>query len=323
MKKKKLLFIFLEIILILCVLVGVFYFQKRAAEQDRQLVSVEDTEKRFRPSISYQGQDYPLKRNMSSVLLIGTDKIEGDARPDDDELTYNFNLADFIVVLVFDHSNKTVTPFQVCRDSMCDVDTLRGLRRMQITLAHTMGNGKEESCITVKKAVERLAFGVPIDNYVSFTMDAVPLLNDLVGGVTVKLEDDIPQLGPEYRKGESVTLRGKKALQFVRYRDTSLLDDNLRRMGHHRLYLYAFTDAARSALSQDQDLAIKAFKLVNPFLCTDLTVDDVTKIVDNLCNYEILPAVTPTGVYTEGEQFAEYILDETALWDCVYSVFCS
>jgi anionic cell wall polymer biosynthesis LytR-Cps2A-Psr (LCP) family protein len=323
MKKKKLLFLLLELMLILCVTAGVFYFQKRAAEEDKQLVRAEDTEKRFRPSISYQGQDYPLKRNMSSLLLIGVDKIEDDARPDDDELTYNFDLADFIVVLVFDHSNKTVTPFQVCRDAMCDVDTLRGLRRMQITLAHTMGNGKEESCITVKKAVERLAFGVPIDNYVSFTMDAVPLLNDLVGGVTVKLEDDIPQLGPEYRKGESVTLRGKKALQFVRYRDTSLLDDNLRRMSHHRLYLYAFTEAARSALSQDQDLAIKAFKLVNPFLCTDLTVDDVTKTVDNLCNYEILPAVTPTGVYTEGERFAEYILDETALWDCVHSVFCS
>jgi anionic cell wall polymer biosynthesis LytR-Cps2A-Psr (LCP) family protein len=323
MKMKKLLIIFLEVILILCVVAGVFYFQKRAAEQDRQLVSAEDAEKRYRPSISYQGQDYPLKRNMSSVLLIGTDKIEGDGKPVDDDLTYNFNLADFIVVLVFDHSNKTVTPFQVCRDSMCDVDTLRGLRRMQITLAHTMGNGKEESCITVKKALERLIYGVPIDNYVSFTMDAVPLLNDMVGGVTVTLEDDIPQLGIKYRKGESVTLRGKQALKFIRYRDTSLLDDNLRRMGHHRLYLYAFTEAARSALSQDQDLAVKAFKRVDPFLCTDLSVDDVSKIVDNLCNYEILPVVTPTGVYTEGERFAEYILDETALWDCVHSVFCS
>ena len=206
---------------------------------------------------------------------------------------------------------------------MCDVDTLRGLRRMQITLAHTMGNGKEESCLTVKKALERLMYGAPIDNYVSFTMDAVPLLNDLVGGVTVTLEDDIPQLGTKYRKGESVTLRGNEALRFVRYRDTSLIDDNLRRMGHHRAYLYAFTKAARSALSRDQDLAIKAFKLVDPFLCTDLTVDDVSKIVNNLCSYEILPTVTPTGVYSEGERFMEYTLDETALWDCVNSVFCS
>lgn len=323
MKKEKLLLIILVVLLILGVVVGVLYVQKRAAEQDQQLVSAEDTEKRFRPSISYQGQNYPLKRNTSSLLLIGTDIMEGDGKPVDDELTYNFKLADFIVVLLFDHSNKTVTPFQVCRDSMCDVDTLRGLRRMQITLAHTMGNGKEESCITVKKALERLIYGVPIDNYVSFTMDAVPVLNDLVGGVTVKLEDDIPQLGDAYRKGESVTLRGKEALRFVRYRDTSLLDDNLRRMGHHRLYLYAFTEAARGALSRDQDLAIKAFKLVDPFLCTDLTVDDVSKIVDNLCNYEILPVVTPTGVYIKGEQFPEYILDETVLWDCVHSVFCS
>ena len=152
MKKKKLLFLLLELMLILCVTAGVFYFQKRAAEEDKQLVRAEDTEKRFRPSISYQGEDYPLKRNMSSLLLIGTDKIEGDGKPADDELTYNFKLADFIVVLVFDHSNKTVTPFQVCRDSMCDVDTLRGLRRMQITLAHTMGNGKEESCINSQKS---------------------------------------------------------------------------------------------------------------------------------------------------------------------------
>ena len=294
-------------------------------------LSQEDLAKRYRPSITYGGASYPLKRNMSSLLLIGTDNyIDDDKQVYDDEYYHNFNLADFLVILVFDHDRKTVTPFQVGRDTMCEVTRMNiagqplESRIMQITLSHSYGTGKEDSCINTRNCIEKLLFQVPIDNFLAFTMDTVPLINDLVGGVTVTLESDIPPLGSQFVKGATVTLKGKNALTFVRYRDKTLMDGNLTRMANQRLYLDGFTDAARKAAGEDADLAIKAFKLANPFLCTDLTVDQIQRIADDLLAYEIQPFVTPDGVYElrSGENFPGFYVDEASLWSCVKSTFC-
>lgn len=323
MKKKKLLLLAVELLGVIAIIFGVLAFQKHTEEQDAELVSAEDAARRYRPTISYQGQDYPLKRNMSSLLLIGTDNFVDDAKQREG-LPYNSNLADFLVVLVFDHSAKTVTPLQICRDTMCDVTTTSSrVRRMQITLSHSYFSGKEDSAENTRNAVQKLLHDAPIDSYLAFSMDAVPTANDLVGGVTLTLEDDIPALGPNYIAGATVTLKGQEALRFIRYRDTSLLDDNLRRMAHHRLYITAFVEQARDLAAKDPDFTMKAFRRVEKFLCTDLTVDNVSRMLENLNEYEILPAITPDGKYQEGERFAEFIVDETSLWDCVHTVFCA
>lgn len=323
MKKRNILLLLAELLAIAAVVSGVVFFQKRAQEQDASLVSPEEAAKRYRPSITYEGHDYPLKRNTSSLLLIGTDNFVDDGDQYED-LPYNFNLADLLVVLVFDHSAKTVTPVQINRDTMCDVRTTSGrTRQMQITLAHSYFSGKEDSCENTRLAVENLMFNVPIDSYLSFSMDAVGPANDLVGGVTVTLEDDIPALGPGYVRGASVTFHGAEALRFVRYRDTSLVDDNLRRMGHHRLFVNAFIEAARDLAARDPDFTMRAFRAVEKFLCTDLSVDNVSKILDNLNEYEILPTLTPGGEYRMGEQYAEYYMDTASLWECVHKAFCT
>lgn len=322
-KRTKLLLLTLELLAVVGIAFGVLYAQRHAVKQDEERLSSEEIQYRYTPSIQYQGQDYALKRNLSTLLLIGTDNFVDDAKQYDD-LPYNFNLADFLVILVFDRSNKTITPVQICRDTMCDVTTSSGtVARMQITLSHSYGTGKEDSCIYTRNAVENLLFGVPLDNFLSFTMDAVPLMNDLVGGVTLTLEDDIPALGPEYTAGAEITLRGKDALSFVRYRDTSLLDDNLRRMSHQRLYLDAFTAAAREAVRQDPDFAVKCYRAAENFLCTDLSAEQVTDMVNELCDYTLLPVRCPGGVYVEAEPFPEFLMDESSLWDCVREVFCA
>ena len=323
MKTKHLLLVLATLLLVSGITVGAYYFQKQIEKEDSALVTAEDTAKRFRPSLVYQNGIYPLKRNISSLLLIGTDNYIDDDKQMEEGIPYNYNHADFVAILVFDHANKTVTPVHMCRDSMCAVNTVLGLKRLQLNMAHTMGTGKEDSCIAVRDTLENLLYGAPIDNFFSFSMETVPLLNDLVGGVTVTLEDDIPQLGEEYVAGATVTLNGKNALKFVRFRDLYVGDDNLRRMAHQRQYLSAFTEAARKTAARDQDLAVKAFKLIDKYVCTDMTVDGISRLVDNLCNYEVLPVVSPPGEYVKGKVYMEYNLDETALWECVRSVFCA
>lgn len=323
MRNRKLLLVLLNVLLLAGIVVGVACYQKTAAREDEALLDESERAKRFVPSLTYQGQDYPLKRNVRALLLIGTDNFIDDDKQYED-LPYNFNLADFLVVLVFDNVGKTVTPVQICRDTICEVCLPDGTtRREHITLAHTYGTGKEDSCELTRNTVENLLYGVPIENFFAFTMETVPLLNDLVGGVSVKLEEDIPELGPEYVRGATIRLRGSAALRFVRYRDTSLMDSNLQRMARHRQYLTAFTESARAAIEKDPDFAQRAFKASEKYLCTDLSVENVSTLIDNLSEYEILPAVTPSGGYVKGEQFPEFIVDEESLWSCVRTAFCA
>jgi len=330
-KKNNRLLILFEIVLVIALGFGFFFAKKIMDQRDLSLSTQEQRDRRFLPYITYEGKNYPLKRNMSTVLLIGTDNFADDEErllPDD--YYHNSTLADFIVILVFDHSAKTVTPLQIGRDTMCAVKRIDNDGKplpdgfMQITLSHAYGSGKEDSCINTRDSVENLLFNVPIDNFLAFTMDTVPLVNDLVGGVTVTLENDIPALGAEYVKGASITLKGKQALRFVRYRDTQFMNSNLRRMSNHRLYMDGFTVAARAAAEKDSDLVVKGFKLVQRFLCTDLTLDHIQRMIDDLVAYEFLPFVTPSGAYDlrEGEKFPGFYTDDASIWAVVKPVFC-
>ena len=277
--------------------------------------------------LTYQEKNYPVLRRMSSVLLIGTDNYVDDAKQNKTEAFYNFNQSDFLVILVFDHDKKTVTPLQVNRDTMCEVPWLTvngmvgGTVTEQITLAHTYGSGKKDSCENVITAMRDLLYQAPVDHYLAFTMDAVPVINDLVGGVTVTLEDDVPAMGEEYVKGATVTLKGQNALRFVRTRELNL-NGNMTRMNHQRLYLASFTEAARAAAAKNQDLATQAFKAIDPFLTTNLSVNQISEIIDDLVNYEILPVISPEGELVMGEEHVEFYPDDASIWECVYTAFC-
>ena len=53
--------------------------------------------------------------------------------------------------------------------------------------------------------------------YISMNMDAIAILNDAVGGVTVNVTDDFSAVDPSITKGE-VTLKGDQALTFIQTR---------------------------------------------------------------------------------------------------------
>ena len=69
-------------------------------------------------------------------------------------------------------------------------------------------------------AVSNLFYGMPINGYVALNMNAVAMINDAVGGVTVTVPEDMAQVDPSFAEGAAVTLTGDQALKFTRYRDT-------------------------------------------------------------------------------------------------------
>ena len=325
-KRGKIIFLIVDLFLLILLAAAVYFAQTEKNEIPETQDDVDSYYARF---IEHDGQVYPVKRGIQTLLLIGKDAMEGRRPVSDVETFYNDDLADFLLVLAFDHENKTVTPLEINRDTMCDVPWLSvnglvgGYARLQVTMAHIFGTGKQDSTKNVVTAVQGLLHGAPIDHYFTFSMDTVPIINDLVGGVTVTLEDDVPSLGPDYVKGNTITLKGNEALRFVRTRDVSVIDSNVSRMGHQRLYMNAFINQAGAKLKQDQDFILRAYDRVERFLITDLTVETVSELINDFYEYEVLPVQTYTGSYSWSEvETAQFEPDAESLWECVQNTFC-
>jgi len=325
-KRGKIIFLIVDLVLLILLAAAVYFAQTEKNEIPETQDDVDSYYARF---IEHDGQVYPVKRGIQTLLLIGKDAMEGRRPVSDVETFYNDDLADFLLVLAFDHENKTVTPLEINRDTMCDVPWLSvnglvgGYARLQVTMAHIFGTGKQDSTKNVVTAVQSLLHGAPIDHYFTFSMDTVPIINDLVGGVTVTLEDDVPSLGPDYVKGNTITLRGNEALRFVRARDVSVIDSNVSRMGHQRLYMNAFINQAGAKLKQDQDFILRAYDKVERFLITDLTVETVSELINDFYEYEVLPIQTYSGTYSWSEvETAQFEPDAESLWTCVRNTFC-
>ena len=141
-------------------------------------------------TIQYNGKTYTPKENVETFLILGLDKFNSEGSAD----SYNNNKqADLLMLFVFDNNAQTCTAIQINRDTMVDVNVLGVAGNkvytltQQIALAHTYGNGRDVSCRNTADSVSVLLKGVKINHYLSVMMDAVPIFNDLVGGVEVVL----------------------------------------------------------------------------------------------------------------------------------------
>lgn len=154
-------------------------------------------------SIEIDGVSYQPKENLTTILLMGID------RETDQQSVGNRNggQADFLRLIVIDSANKTVSQLQIDRDTMTPITVLgvlgdrSGIRTAQISLSHGFGDGGEQSCELTVEAVSNLLLNTPIDFYVAMNLDGISELNDLVGGVTVTLEDDFSALDPTMTVG--------------------------------------------------------------------------------------------------------------------------
>jgi LCP family protein required for cell wall assembly len=127
------------------------------------------------------------------------------------------------MLVIFDETNLRINMLYLNRDTMLTMPVLglggkeAGTYYGQLALAHTYGSGLEDSCENTRNTISAFLGGVRIDHYVSMNMDAVSLLNDLVGGVTVEVTEDFSAVDPTIGMGE-VKLMGQQAINYVRTR---------------------------------------------------------------------------------------------------------
>ena len=280
-------------------------------------------------SLTYDGQEYPMKPHLQTVLLIGTDALEAyEEKTEGVKPFYNYHQADFLSLVVLDTDNNTAEILQLNRDAMTDVPWLDvlgeygGTEFKQLCLAYNYGDGGMKSCKNTVSAVSGLLFDAPIDHYIQIPMTAIGVLNDLVGGVPVTIEEDMTVIDPAFTKGAAVWLDGVQAEKFVRARMALENDTNLARMKRQRQYLDSFQKRAREAFNSDSEFMVKLMEKLSEFLQSDLTAQQLSDLVTRLDNSEISPIRYAEGELKMGEKYYEFYPAEASLWAMVKKAYC-
>ncbi len=268
----------------------------------------------------YNEKWYELNSNIKTILVMGIDSME---TPDGSKA--DSKQADFIALLVIDDLDKTFSVLHINRDTMTNIVQLNdagekyGTFKGQLALAHAYGGGDDKMrCRNTVDAVEKLLYDINIEHYFSVTMDAVPIVNDSIGGVTVTLNEDLPALGEEFVKGASVTLDGDDALSFVRWRGGEAEESNLNRMERQRQYIGALFDKYTTADTQN---ALEILNDVNAYLVSNCALDELNFLMERLQTYEYKETISLKGEAVKEGEFVEYHIDETAAKETVLALF--
>lgn len=272
----------------------------------------------------YEGEQYVLKKDIETFLVIGLDKFENTSPKD----SYNNDQqADFLMLFIIDNSEKTVSALHIDRDTMTGVNILglNGNRvdtvTMQIALSHTYGNGEEISCHNSMAAVSKLLKDVRIDHGMSVKMDAVALLNDLVGGVEVTLTEDFSEWDSSMVKGETVLLKGEQALYYVRNRSGLADSSNIARMERQRQYMEAWYKRALTAMEADEAFMTSIFLKLADDVISDCSGAQLQRLADKWFDYEFSGIRVLEGNSVKGEEYMEFYPSENSIMKNVIELF--
>lgn len=275
--------------------------------------------------LEHDGISYRKRNHTETVLVIGLDKFSDDT----DQSSYNNDQqADFLMLLMIDHEQKTCTALHLNRDTMADVTVLGvggkpiGTVNQQLALAHTYGSGGEDSCENTVKAVSALLYGLPIDHYVSMTMDAVQILNDLVGGVTVRVLDDMTDFDPALKKDETVTLKGEQSLIYVRNRYGLEDSSNAHRMERQRQYLQELFLQTVRYIEKNESFSSEAKILLSDCMISNCTLTQMDAVFEDVVAYGIESFHSLEGENVVGEKFMEFYPNEDAAKELIIDLLC-
>ena len=326
--KRKILLLFCVAVLAALILGGVLITKKMDAVPVQGAGTAQNAMAK-KVTLSYMGTEYPIKKHIQTVLLIGTDSTEQyEEQTEGLRDFYNGHQADFLMLLVLDSDANTAQIIQLNRDTMTDVPWLDvlgeygGTEYKQLCLAYNYGDGGPKSCRNTVSAVSSLLFDAPIDYYMQVPMTAIPVLNDVVGGVPITFQEDMTDIDPAFVKGATVRLDGSQAEKFVRSRMGLSDDTNTYRMERQLQYLDSFQNCAREAIDTDSQFVLTLLEKLSDYLQTNLTGDQLVNFITQLDESEISPIRPPQGTLTLEDGHYAFYVDLDPTWEDVKRAYC-
>lgn len=271
--------------------------------------------------IEADGIRYRQRTDVYAYLLIGVDR---DGRAESNGSYIQGGQGDVQMLLVIDDENRSWRVLQLNRDTIADIPVLGvfgdvvSTEKEQLALAHSYGDGMEKSCENNVNAVSALLYDQPLQGYAALNMDAIRIITDEVGGVSIVPQADFDDNGLVLKKGKRTVLDGNAALIYVRARMSVDDGTNPARMARQRIYMSGLRD---KLVNSDADTVNKLYDAVGEYMVTDLSDKDVSVIANKLRLYDEKELMTIDGEARTEDGYWAYYLDEKSLLDTVLELF--
>ncbi len=285
--------------------------------------------------VSLDGRVYEYNDEIRTFLIMGID--DGHGQSDDKEVLEKTSggQADGLFLVIINPVDESIKIMAVNRNTEVPItlanmgqdDSDAGIYDGPIAVQHAFGGGGEHSCELTRDAVSKLLFNMPIHAYMSVGYEAIPKINDAVGGVTLTIPegmDDLLKVNSKWTAGSTITLKGQDAVDFVRKRDTEEFESARKRLSRQKLYLTRLVKQMKEETKKDITLPVSLYSKLKEYIVTDLTVDEMSYLVSDYAGYSF----DGEDIYTmEGETvlkddgFEHFYPDEEALRAMVIRLF--
>ena len=165
-----------------------------------------------------------------------------------------------------------------------------------------------------------IVVGLQIDYYLSMNMDAIGVLNDAVGGVTVHVTEDFSKVDPSIPMGR-VTLMGQQAINYVRTRKNVGDQLNISRIQRQKDYIQGFMSAFDQAAKQNTNFMVSTYEEISEYMVTDCSVNAINGMLSRYKDFPLRQIVTPEGENVLGNEYYEFHVDAEALDALILELF--
>lgn len=275
---------------------------------------------------------YGFDHRLETFLFVGTDN---SGSGNSDPAHYRGPMADFLLLMVLDHTNNTIGYLQIDRNTVTDVDEVdfKGnvieTRELQICTAHWYGRSPELSAENTVNAVKAYLGDLEnIDGYFVINMDDIGHLNHTVGGVEVTIEDDLDAADPTLAKGKTLVLDDSQAEHFLRARMSVGQGENAERMARQRQYMASFFEKVKEKTMENPKFGIDLWNMLKDVSVSNMNGNDFSRIAQKLLKGENKGIHTVKGetklgyILEDGVEHEEFYPDMASLRDEMIDMFC-
>ncbi len=324
--KKYVVILVLSVLLMALVMAGLWLLQQEE-EPEAFSSSIDETDEANSdtPGVVYfDGEAYVPKEHITTTLILGIDET---GLMESNGSYINSAQSDFVTLIVLDEDSDSYSLLQLNRDTMLDVrcyglgGAYLGTEVMQLALAHTYGDGMEDSCENSVTAVSNFLYGVEIDHYIAVNMTGVEILVDGIGGVTVTIQDDFSSIDPSLVEGETMTLTGSQCVTYIRARKDVGDQSNLARMERQKQFMLEVMEQLQVKWSEDSDSMAGVLIDIASYMLSDCSATKLFNLVEQFANCECEGIISPDGEAVVGDEYMEFYADEDSVKQCVIELF--
>ncbi|MCD8878834.1 LCP family protein [Staphylococcus kloosii] len=203
-----------------------------------------------------------------SIAIFGVDSDANRAKENMGQRT------DTILIASINTKTKKTKLISVPRDMEVQVPGVNGKQK----IAHAYAYGGPQKAI----ATLNQQLNVPIDGYVTVDMDGFEKMIDIFDGVTLKSNATFSYNGSSFKKGKRVTLKGEKALNYVRSRKQVGAGGDEGRTARQRQVIDALAKSASNSFNIFK--LNKVLKVSEKNVKTDLSLSDLKTIYTDYKN---------------------------------------